>query len=125
MNNYPYYKKSFFAFQIKEFLLNINSAVLQQQKNIFSEFFIYIIKTLDIELNQFESKKLKINTFRTKTFVNYHKQIDLENNNNSMNNNKNNNIDNKIKSSSHSSYTDSEEQLLKKFRYDYYGKKFL
>ena len=123
MSNYPYYKKSFFAFQIKEFLLNLNSAVLQQQKDKFRELFIYIIKTLDIELNQFESKKSKVNFFRSKTFVmSSHKQIGLANNNNSMNNNnKNNNIDNKIKSSSNSSYTDSEEQLLKKFRYDYYG----
>ena len=114
INNYPYYQKSFFAFQIKEFLLNLNSSVLSQQKNVFKELFLYIIKLLDNELNQFEFKKInKLNN------------INLNNNNNDNNNDNNNNDDNNKTDSSisvESNNLDNEEKLLKEFRDHYYKK---
>ena len=119
VNNYPYYKKSFFAFQIKEYLLNVNSSVLIQQKDVFRELFIYIIKLLDNELNQFESEKSK--KFRAKTLgIRTRRKTVLGNIRNNDTNKSNNQVNNS--SSSESSYSDSEEQLLKDFRFEYHGK---
>jgi len=96
INNYPYYIKSFLPFRIKEYLFNINSSVLFQQKNMFRELFLYIIKLLHEELNNFGQGK-----------------TDNIKNINDFNDNIRTNMNN---------FSEDEEQLLKKFREDYNGR---
>jgi ubiquitin C-terminal hydrolase len=63
INNYPYYEKSFQPFEIKQYLTNIDNSVLIQQKNMFRELFLSIIKILDSELNNFKSSFKNINNY--------------------------------------------------------------
>ena len=97
INNYPYYKKSFLPFQIKEYLFNINNIVLIDQKNEFREFFLYIIKLIDTELNIADKENLNDN-----------------------NNDEIKSINSGINKGTNS--TEDEEKLLKKFREDYHNK---
>ena len=92
-NNYPYYKKSFLPFQIKEYISKINNFVLIQQKNEFRELFLFIIKLLDTELNIFDKDEVD-NDIRSIS-----------------------SCTNKVSNS-----TEDEEKIFKRFREDYQNK---
>ena len=99
INNYPYYKKSFLPFQIKEYIFKINKSILSQQKNMFRELFLFIIGQLDKELHNYEDEINNINI-----------------NNNIIN------VSYKSSSSEDISSCEDEEKLLNQFRDEYYKK---
>lgn len=131
INNYPYYEKSFQPFEIKQYLTNIDNSVLIQQKNMFRELFLSIIKILDTELNNFKSSFKSINNYNNNndnSIIEEDEEIDIINDENfSENDSDENSIERKNSnesqsSSSSDSSSENEEKLLKKFRKDYYGK---
>lgn len=132
INNYPYYEKSFQPFEIKQYLSNIDNSVLIQQKNMFRELFLSIIKILDTELNNFKSSFKNINNYNNNnnnnSIIEEDEEIDNINDENYSESESNENSfarknsnDSKRSNSSDSS-SENEEKLLKKFRKDYYGK---
>ena len=130
INNYPYYEKSFQPFEIKQYLTNIDNSVLIQQKNMFRELFLSIIKILDSELNNFKSSFKNINNYNNNndnSIIEENEEIDNINDENfSENDSDENSIlrknSNESQSSSSDSSSENEENLLKKFRKEYYGK---
>ena len=99
INNYPYYKKSFLPYKIKEYLFNLNNSVFIPQKNTFRELYLFITKLLDKELNEFEKEQI-----------------------NKSKSNDNININNDEKCKDNESSFEDEENLLKQFRKVYYNK---
>ena len=99
INNYPYYKKSFLPFQIKEYIFKVNKSILFQQKNMFRELFLFIIGQLDKELYNYENEINNINI-----------------NDNIIN------ISSQSSSSEDISSCEDEEKLLNHFRDEYYKK---
>ena len=132
INNYPYYEKSFQPFEIKQYLNNIDNSVLIQQKNMFRELFLSIIKLLDLELNNFKSSFKNINNYHNfnndnNSVIEENEEIDIINDENcseddSDENSFARNNSNERESSSSDSNSENEEKLLKKFRKEYYGK---
>jgi len=140
INNYPYYERSFQPFEIKQYLSSIDSSVLIQQKNMFRELFLFIIKILDNELNNFKSsfKKIKNNKKDkndNNSIIEENEEIDNINDENESEDNSDDNSSERkssdesqsissrsSSSSSDSSSTENEEILLQKFRKDFYGK---
>ena len=112
INNYPYYKKSFLPLQLKNYLFNLNNSILCQQKNIFRELFLFILKLIDNELNKYEKEQMN------NTLNNINKSIIINN----LNKSNISKESSESSSSSSSSSLESEEKLLKKFREDYHEK---
>jgi hypothetical protein len=131
INNYPYYEKSFQPFEIKQYLTNLDNSVLNQQKNMFRELFLTIIKILDTELNDFKTSFKSINNYNNdnSSVIEENEETDNINDENLSENNSDenssiskNSSESQSSSSSSDSSSENEEILLKKFRKDYYGK---
>lgn len=126
VNNYPYYEKSASPFQLKQLIANNNNEVLMPQKNMFRELFLFILKSLDNELNTFELKNRNSSSFLLRSQkLEKNNDEKSDNDNDSDSDRKSSNTGNSISSSSSSSDTissDNEEKLLKKFRDDYHSK---
>ena len=124
INNYPYYKKSFLPLQLKNYLFNLNNSILCQQKNMFRELFLFILKLMDDELNKYEKEKMNNtlnNTNKSIIINNLNKtnKSEVSSENKSLNKSEESS---ESSSSSSSSSLESEEKLLKKFREDYHQK---